>query len=316
MQTPSPAYVRGIDVSYAQGAIDWQAVAKAGVVFGVARATQGVNIRDNTFAHNWPAMRSASVLRSAYHFAVPGQTAPLADDASRQAQAFVAAVNAAGGYDADLPCVLDLEENPNKLAPPALRDWAEMFCSVVDHLLGVTGPRATMLYSGEDFLKNMQVVPSPLANRALWLAWPQNTPVPDIGPWMHWTALQTSWTGHIPGVNGAVDTDLWALTADEMRAMYGKPAAAPAPSGPKLMLWQHQVFEAVAQALAQQYGWKAGNALADVSGASAVLCIGGAPDWIAQAKAACKGTWHEPLASHDVWHTLALVAQAGIAGRF
>ena len=229
---------------------------------------------------------------------------------------FVAAIQAAGGYDADLPVVLDLEENPNKLDSAALRDWSETFMAMVDHLLGVSGPRATMLYCGENFLLNMQIVPSPLANRALWLAWPSTAPVPDIGPWTHWTALQTSWDGHIPGVNGAIDTDLWALTPADMLALYGKPAQAPAPAGPKVMLWQHPVFGAVTQALAQQYGWTASNAMADAAQASAVLCIGGAPDWIAAAKAACKGQWHAPLASSTLWATLSLVAQAGETGRF
>lgn len=315
MQNPILTMARGLDASYAQAAIDWQAVKAAGITFAVARATYGASVRDNTFAHNWPGMRAAGLLRSAYHFALPGQTSPIPrDDASRQAQAFVAAIRAAGGYDADLPTVLDLEQNPANLAPAALNDWAVIFCEVTDGLLGVSGPRATMIYSGLSFLTDNIPANSPLKARGLWLAWPSGGPVPNLPAWDHWTVLQTSWRGREPGIVGPVDTDVWALTAQELSALYGP--HLPVARGPRIVLWQHPIFQADAEALAAQYGWLATSDMATVATASAVVCIGGTPEWIAQAKATCRGVWHDPLAGQTLWRTLALLAQAGITGRF
>ncbi len=52
----SPDAVSGIDVSHHQGAIDWQAVASAGIDFAYAKATEGSQFVDGQFASNWSGM--------------------------------------------------------------------------------------------------------------------------------------------------------------------------------------------------------------------------------------------------------------------
>ena len=62
------ATLEGVDVSVYDGAVDWTQVKASGRAFGIAKATEGSTFKDAEFATNWAAMKSAGVVRSAYHF--------------------------------------------------------------------------------------------------------------------------------------------------------------------------------------------------------------------------------------------------------
>jgi GH25 family lysozyme M1 (1,4-beta-N-acetylmuramidase) len=62
------ATLKGVDVSVYDGNVDWTQVKSSGGAFGIAKATEGASFTDSEFATNWPAMKSAGVVRSAYHF--------------------------------------------------------------------------------------------------------------------------------------------------------------------------------------------------------------------------------------------------------
>ena len=76
--------VPGLDVSYWQAEIDWQAVRATGVRFVFIKATEGVGYTDSTFAGNWEGAGANGLLRGAYCFFHPNQ------DAEQQADRFVA----------------------------------------------------------------------------------------------------------------------------------------------------------------------------------------------------------------------------------
>ena len=57
-----------IDVSHHNGAIDWPAVAGAGIVLAFVKATQGIGFVDPAFACNRTAAAKAGVLVVPYHF--------------------------------------------------------------------------------------------------------------------------------------------------------------------------------------------------------------------------------------------------------
>src|SRR5436190_4558929 len=59
--------VQGIDVSYWQGDVDWQAVTDAGVYFAYIKATEGADHLDPKFLDNWQEAKQAGVARGAYH---------------------------------------------------------------------------------------------------------------------------------------------------------------------------------------------------------------------------------------------------------
>jgi lysozyme len=65
---PSDAYqIQGIDVSDAQGDIEWWTVHAAGADFAYVRATGGAAGRDMRFAQNWEALEKTRMRRGAMH---------------------------------------------------------------------------------------------------------------------------------------------------------------------------------------------------------------------------------------------------------
>ncbi|MCL2448480.1 MAG: hypothetical protein FWD17_05995, partial [Polyangiaceae bacterium] len=101
------ALVEGIDVFDGQGAIDWAAVADAGVAFAYVKATQGTYDTQATFDANWANAAAAGVARGAYHFFDP------TEDGAAQAAYFLSAIAHAspdGGLaPGELPPMLDVE---------------------------------------------------------------------------------------------------------------------------------------------------------------------------------------------------------------
>src|ERR1043166_9121841 len=60
--------VKGIDVSYYQGSINWGAVKNDGVKYAFIRVSDGTGYRDSKFDANWSGAKSHGVLRGAYQF--------------------------------------------------------------------------------------------------------------------------------------------------------------------------------------------------------------------------------------------------------
>jgi GH25 family lysozyme M1 (1,4-beta-N-acetylmuramidase) len=95
-------YSSGIDVSYAQGKMNWATAKAKGVSFAFARTSYGTSA-DNQFAANWVAMKNAGIIRGAYQFFV------FSESAETQAHTIINLVKEAGG-NAELPYVIDIEK--------------------------------------------------------------------------------------------------------------------------------------------------------------------------------------------------------------
>lgn len=194
--------LEGLDVSYAQGAIDWAQVRASGRVFAYARATGGTMV-DSRFADNWPAMRAASVVRGAYHFFHP------TEDADAQAELFLRTVGRI--EPTDLPPMLDVETYTRTAADgttetipadeiaAAARRW-------IDHVQAATG-RIPVVYTAT-FIWSSHVHSAAFADNPLWIAdWLEDCPrVP--APWTTW-AIQQYAPGpdadhSIPGIDRAI----------------------------------------------------------------------------------------------------------------
>ena len=79
-----------IDVSHHNGAIDWPAVAAAGIALAFIKATQGLAFVDPAFARNRAAAIAAGVLAVPYHFLDT-------TSAERQAEHFLEVTDLAAG---------------------------------------------------------------------------------------------------------------------------------------------------------------------------------------------------------------------------
>ena len=196
---------KGIDVSYYQGTIDWAQVKNAGYEYAFVRLSDGSTFRDPKFARNWAGTKAAGVVRGAYQFFRPSQSATV------QADMMIAAM--ADFQPGDLPPVIDVEATGGMSAKniaARVRIWTDR----VEAALGVK----PIVYTGKYFWRDQVGGPTDFADHPLWVA--QYTSLcPDLpAPWTTWTFWQYSDKGRIPGIKGDVDTNRFNGTLDDLRA--------------------------------------------------------------------------------------------------
>jgi lysozyme len=196
--------VRGVDVSEHQGTIDWRGVRQAGYDFAFIKATEGLDHVDSTFRDNWAAAGEAGLTRGAYHFFTFRRTG------AEQAANFIANVPAEEG---GLPPAVDIELGGNSAEVPdreTFRRELDVFLLQLEKHYG----RKPILYVNDEsyqrFIKgayeeypiwNADVFRSPgLAGGRSWLFWQYNP------------------RGHVNGINGYVDLDVFNGTPEEFRA--------------------------------------------------------------------------------------------------
>lgn len=196
-QTP----LQGIDVSHYQGTIDWQQVAEAGIRFVFVKATQGITVVDPQFQTNWQGAKAAGLLRGAYHFFEPD------DDPAQQAQNLLTAL---GDDPGELPPALDVE-TPGDAA--TVLGGAQAWIALVEAALG----RTVILYTSPGFWKKLGVPGLP--GQPLWIAeYGVSAPKLPAG-WTDWTFWQSSQSGTVAGIQGAVDLDEFQGTLEDLQRL-------------------------------------------------------------------------------------------------
>lgn len=186
---------QGIDVSHYSGTIDWTQVKAAGIDFAFAKATEGTTFVDPTFATNWDAMKSAGVIRGAYHFFHPEL------DPTDQANFVVATVGTLSATD--FPIVLDMETNGGESESTVVAN-ALTFLSVVEAATG----RTPIIYTSNRVITTVSGSSPLFASYALWDA-EYGVACPVIpAPWTTWSIWQTDGTGTVDGVPSGDTVDL------------------------------------------------------------------------------------------------------------
>jgi GH25 family lysozyme M1 (1,4-beta-N-acetylmuramidase) len=140
----------GIDVSSAQGDIDWSQVKDGGISFVIVKLTEGASGVDGKASRNMQGARDNGILRGGYHFA------HMQGDARQQAQFFSGKIKEFGGLDT--PPVLDFEQVDSKtmlspLSKAATIQWAKDF---IDEMHNQGFP-VVWLYSYPSYL--LQLMP-------------------------------------------------------------------------------------------------------------------------------------------------------------
>lgn len=205
--------LQGIDVSYYQGTVNWSQVKASGRVFAFARASDGLDYPDSKFAQNWPAMKSAGIVRGVYQYFRPSQ------DPEAQANLMLEKLAAAGGLEAgDLPPVLDLETDSG-LAASTVVARALAWLTYVESKVGAK----PIVYTAA-FMSN--VIGTSFGSYPLWVAnYGATCPLMPSG-WTDWKFWQNSATGKVPGVTGDVDTNYFNGQLSDLEAMALKPTSA------------------------------------------------------------------------------------------
>jgi lysozyme len=187
--------VHGIDVSYAQGKIDWGKVKLMDddglhVSFAIIKATEGKNLTDTYFHRNWREAAKVGLTCGAYHYFRPGI------NGSDQARFFLDKVHLEKG---DMPMVVDVE-TLDGVTPEQLRSQLNQFIYIVHHITGVK----PIIYSGlsfyQDYLEGFY------NNYTLWIAHYEK-PELKLKPQSNWMFWQHSDKARVNGINHTVDFD-------------------------------------------------------------------------------------------------------------
>jgi lysozyme len=201
--------IHGIDVSKYQGEVDWRAVADSGVKFVWIKATEGGDHLDERFQANWQAAKLAGIPRGAYHFVYwcrPPieevtwfeQNVPVEDDA--------------------LPPVLDVESDSES---KTCRRHLEQQQTIADMKLMLEemerhfGKRP-VIYTSVDFYEAI-LSDGAFADYPMWVRSTKHHPSVHYGD-RDWRFWQYQADGHVPGIVGNVDRNVFYGTPAQWRA--------------------------------------------------------------------------------------------------
>lgn len=194
---PGGATVRGVDVSYYQGDVDWKKAKKDGIRFGIARVSDGTGYIDPRFPGNWKEMKATGVYRGLYQFFRADESP------SAQAKLLVKEVKDAGGYKpGDLPPVLDIETTEG-LSDGTIVKRMHAWLEAVDDALDET----PMIYTSPGYWSGLGN-PKSFAKYDLWVAhWGVSCPTLPSGGFGNFEFWQYTSSGHVAGISGNVDLD-------------------------------------------------------------------------------------------------------------
>ena len=193
IRIPVKYKIHGIDVSYAQGKINWPKVRameqdSVRVKFAFIKATEGLLTVDPYFKRNWREAAKAGIVCGAYHFFRPKK------DGLWQARFFLQNVKLEAG---DLPAVVDVEVLDGT-TPAKMRKELKAYIKKVEDATGAKPIIYTSLSFYKDYLKgNFDDYP-------LWIAhyYQENLKMADSANWWFW---QHSDKATIDGINHVVD---------------------------------------------------------------------------------------------------------------
>jgi GH25 family lysozyme M1 (1,4-beta-N-acetylmuramidase) len=202
------APVRGIDVSHAEGKIDWQAVARQNIGFAYIKATQSSSYSDKTFSDNWTAAKAAGIARGAYH------VFSFCTDITAQ---FDAVRRIVPQDDTALPLAVDIELFPGQersnvgllsseaacakaAGNAAIRERITAFAGMIE----LTYHQKPILY-GNDYVLDTVLTTSATENMNLWRV---KYGLRGSAPPPPWTIWQYSQNEKVDGITGRVDMNV------------------------------------------------------------------------------------------------------------
>jgi uncharacterized protein (TIGR03382 family) len=187
--------LKGIDVSYYQGTIDWTRVANDNVKYAFVRVSDGTTFVDPKFSTYWAGSRAAGIKHGAYQFFRPGQ------DPIAQADILLDAIGRKLAPD-DLPPVIDVEASDGQSAA-VIKQKVSAWIDRVKSVLG----RDPIIYTGFYFWRDSVGAPD-FTSSPLWHAQYSTAACPNIAPpWSDWAFWQFTDSGTIDGISGPVDTN-------------------------------------------------------------------------------------------------------------
>ncbi len=191
--------LKGIDVSYANGTINWNNVKKSGIDFAVLRCGYGSESAeqvDNQYYANAQGCIKNNISFGIYHFGYPlniGKAVEEADFAIKLANKYPSKVKFIA-YDIEADTLRYCEQAGITHTKASLTACAKSFLDRIK-----AAGYKPVLYTNYDYINNRYDY-GELSEYYLWLAYPNaKEPGRDCEMW------QYSWTGRVDGISGNVD---------------------------------------------------------------------------------------------------------------
>ena len=187
---------RGLDVSSAQGSVDWQRAYNDGARFAYVKATEGTSYTNPSFAQQYNGSYNIGMIRGAYHYAHPDSSTGTA-----QADYFI---GHGGGWSGDgktLPPALDVRDGSVStcygLSQASMVSWIKAFSNEVFYKTN----KYPMIYTTFDWWNTCTGNSSAFAaTNPFWLAIYRSTPPTSIpAGTATWTMWQSGASGSLPG---------------------------------------------------------------------------------------------------------------------
>ena len=190
-QRSSGSMAKGIDVSYAQGVIDWEKVKASGLVdFAILRAGYGKETSqiDDQFSRNYTACKQLGIPVGVYWYSY----ATTATEAEQEAKVCLQTIQ---GKQFEYPVAFDIEE---ARCLPQADALSTTFCTALEN-----AGYYTAIYTFKSALESN--FSAAVKNRYdIFLSHIGVQQTDYAGSYGLW---QYSWTGCIPGISGDVDLD-------------------------------------------------------------------------------------------------------------
>jgi len=188
--------IHGIDVSRYQSSIDWEDVKMMHIKniqigFCFIKATEGSDDVDGRFRRNWKAAKESGIPRGAYHFFNPYR------GGKDQARNFISEVKLQAG---DMPPVLDVEQS-GILSKEVLQQRVSDWLTLVEQRYKVK----PIIYTGADFYA--KYLAGKFDDYPLWVAHYLARNKPRVK--RDWTFWQHNEAGHVNGIDGYVDFNVF-----------------------------------------------------------------------------------------------------------
>ncbi len=185
--------IKGIDVSYWQGVIDWRRVANSGVKFAIIRSSYSHDKVDKMFEYNITEAKKAGIYVGVYHYCY----ALNEEEAREEARFFIETIKP---YEIDFPVMFDFEDPSQAgLGREKLTRIAEVFLGEIKD-----AGYYPMLYSYKNWLTDNLDMDRLSEYEVAVAEWdvPKSTYNRRYGVW------QYSCKGLVSGIEGDVDLDI------------------------------------------------------------------------------------------------------------
>ena len=206
---------KGIDVSYAQGNINFSSIDKSQVQFAIIRSSFGweANQKDNQFERNYSNFKKLGIPVGAYHYSY----AKTKEQAIKEAEYCLECIK---GKSFELPVFIDMEEASCAAAGKrACTDVAKSFIETMEKAGYKSG-----IYTNPNWLENYLYKGEIIGKVNLWLAqWQSSKPYCDCMIWQY----NVGRAGSISGIAGEIDLDYCYADIQSKSTSTGKSTSAP-----------------------------------------------------------------------------------------